>query len=493
MRARLVRMVAATSIAAAAGIGLGTGPAAAAPLTEAFAAPGGAGSACTVAAPCSLATALSVAGPGATVLLAAGNYCTQSLPARSAAATFTSNITVRPVTGATVTMTALTLRQAHVTVTDITVNGTVYLVASANFNTLNRIQVNGAGTFVHSSDVTITNSTFQGGHSIDGLQLGDAHRVLVEGNTIRNFDQLGTSGLHADCLQIFDSSDITVRRNRLSNCHNSAVIFSGGSNKGINRVLLQSNFIQGCIVKTAACGGGNALDLRYTKAVDVTVVNNTMVSGTIRLDPLPGLVFDRNILGYLSQCNSPMTNTIIEQWNTGLCAQPTALGHNGNVSAQVSFVDAANGDLHLTAAAPARVTPATGTPVVLADQRDVDGAVMSGGYAGADEPTVATVPTAPPADADTTAPVVALSSPAATVSGIVTVVLTATDNRAVTKAGLYSGVTTLCTATSTGSPTWTCTFDSRRVVNGQYAVTAKGWDAAGNVGTSPQLLVRVAN
>lgn len=96
------------------------------------------------------------------------------------------------------------------------------------------------------------------------------------------------------------------------------------------------------------------------------------------------------------------------------------------------------------------------------------------------------------APADTTAPAVAVSSPAsgATVSGTVAVAATATDAVGVTKVEfLLDGA---LQATDTASPyswSWATTGAS----NGSHALVAKAYDAAGNVGTSSTVSVTVSN
>jgi len=85
--------------------------------------------------------------------------------------------------------------------------------------------------------------------------------------------------------------------------------------------------------------------------------------------------------------------------------------------------------------------------------------------------------------ADTTAPTVAISSPAnsATVTGTATVTVSATDNVGVSKVEFY--VNGALQATDTASP-YTFSWNTTAVANGSYTLTAKAYDAAGNVGQS---------
>lgn len=101
------------------------------------------------------------------------------------------------------------------------------------------------------------------------------------------------------------------------------------------------------------------------------------------------------------------------------------------------------------------------------------------------------------ANADTAAPSVAFVSPAngATVKGTVTATLTATDNVAVTKVGVYAGTRLVGWATPQGGTTWALTFNTKTSVtpNGVYVLTAKASDAAGNTGTSAPITITIKN
>ena len=94
--------------------------------------------------------------------------------------------------------------------------------------------------------------------------------------------------------------------------------------------------------------------------------------------------------------------------------------------------------------------------------------------------------------ADTTAPGVAISSPAnnSSVSGAVTISASASDNVGVSKVELY--VNAVLQATDTTSP-YTFNWNTATLANGSYALTAKAYDAAGNVGLSSSVTVTVNN
>ncbi|ABQ26507.1 Ig-like domain-containing protein [Geotalea uraniireducens] len=91
---------------------------------------------------------------------------------------------------------------------------------------------------------------------------------------------------------------------------------------------------------------------------------------------------------------------------------------------------------------------------------------------------------------DTTPPTVSISSPAGNtnVSGTVTVSTSASDNVGVTRVEFY--VNGVLQATDTASP-YTVSWNATAVANGTYILTAKAYDAAGNVGQSGNVTVTV--
>jgi hypothetical protein len=95
------------------------------------------------------------------------------------------------------------------------------------------------------------------------------------------------------------------------------------------------------------------------------------------------------------------------------------------------------------------------------------------------------------ATADSTAPTVSITSPAAgaTVSGTITVQVNASDNVGVAAASLSVGGTSL--GTDNSSP-YSFTWDTTTAANGTYTLTATATDRAGN-GASTQVSVTVYN
>jgi glutamine cyclotransferase len=93
---------------------------------------------------------------------------------------------------------------------------------------------------------------------------------------------------------------------------------------------------------------------------------------------------------------------------------------------------------------------------------------------------------------DTTAPTVSVTSPAngAAVSGTVTITASAADNVGVSSVEFYAN-TTLLSVTNV-SP-YRFNWNTTTFANGNYSLTAKAYDAAGNVGQSQSVTITVSN
>ena len=83
---------------------------------------------------------------------------------------------------------------------------------------------------------------------------------------------------------------------------------------------------------------------------------------------------------------------------------------------------------------------------------------------------------------DTQAPTVTLTAPkdGATVSGTTAITATASDNTSVGRVEFYDNTTLV--GTDTSSP-YSVNWDTTKVANGQHLITARAYDAAGNLGT----------
>ena len=90
--------------------------------------------------------------------------------------------------------------------------------------------------------------------------------------------------------------------------------------------------------------------------------------------------------------------------------------------------------------------------------------------------------------ADTTAPVVAITSPldGSTVSRNASITVSATDNVGVTRVVIYLDNVQLCSDTS--AP-YSCSWNTRKASAGTHTITATAWDAAGNAGKAIPITV----
>lgn len=357
-----------------------TPPAASQPA-PAVVSPAGTGRLCDAVQPCSLQTALVAAGPGSLVELRAGDYGrikVRPLPGDRPGA----NVTVAAQPGAAVQIAGIDSYAAGITWQRVTVQGVFYLRPAARRSVLNGVTVERGGLFIRADDVLVQDSVFRNGSSLDGIQIGGAHRVTVRSNTIRDYNQSGTTAYHADCIQIFDSADIELSRNRISSCYNAGVILSRGAGHGSSDISIESNYIQGCVVTGPTCPGtGSVIDLREPTAQRVIVRNNTLLSGSTRVEAIPGLVFDRNIVAYLSSCATPMTNSLVQGWNSGKCSKPDQLGLSGNRQQEVRVVNLADGNLRPVDEASTRLTPADKSTDPA--PTTIDGGTMPADVAGA--------------------------------------------------------------------------------------------------------------
>ncbi|MCW4384445.1 right-handed parallel beta-helix repeat-containing protein [Salinibacterium sp. SYSU T00001] len=345
--------------------------------------PAGSGNQCTTAAPCTLASALTVATPGAAITALPGEYGAQILRGMRGG-TAEQPITVTASDGAT--FQRLETHVPHVTWVAPHITVVLYVHPTAVGTVVERAHLEGAGSFVRSTDVVIRDSLFENGTAIDGIQIKDSRRVTFSGNTVRNYSLIPGNNVHVDCVQVFDSHDVTIERNSLRDCSNSAIILSNGNGYGSSNIHILSNFIQGCTVVTTVCVGGSSIDTREPVFVGTVIRNNTIATGPARIGATPGLIFDRNIVEYFFGCDAPMTNTIVVASRYASCLPQ--LGVDGNRSGSVTFVDAASGDLRLMSAGDAQLSPIDSGMAI--DSRmaliDIDGQPVKDSIAGAHSP-----------------------------------------------------------------------------------------------------------
>ncbi|MDQ1083195.1 MULTISPECIES: S8 family serine peptidase [Microbacterium] len=110
-------------------------------------------------------------------------------------------------------------------------------------------------------------------------------------------------------------------------------------------------------------------------------------------------------------------------------------------------------------------------------------------------PTRTATPTpSPTAGADRVAPTTSIVSPASgsTVSGTGTLVASASDNVGVTGVSFWAGSTKLGDGVRGSDGQWRTTLDSSKYPKGTYQVRSRATDAAGNVGWSATVTIRIA-
>ena len=354
----------------------GTGSPGTDPAVTRYAAPAADGD-CSSGDPCAITDAVAGARPGDDVELADGDY--GDLGLRVAGGTEAAPIRIEPAAGAVARFGELRISTPHLQWSGVLVTGAWFLDDGAQGTEVVGVHIDGGGLFVRTEDVVVRDSLIENGSSIDGIQIASASRVLIQGNTIRDFDQAVDNGRHADCIQLFDIEDVTIRANRISDCYNAGIIISGGG-RGINDLLIEANFVQGCAPVSDACGGGSTAELREPGARGLVVRNNTFLDGSVRWGSVDGNVFDRNIVDYLSECTSVVSNTIVANWNRKMCATPTWSAVDGNRTAEVEFVDRAAGELYPSDPAAVRIA---GTGSASPADADIDGAALPADVAGA--------------------------------------------------------------------------------------------------------------
>ena len=361
-----------------------------------YVAPGGAGDGSSAASPKpSIAAAYAIANQGDIIQMAAGTYTSMpNVPAKAATATWTQNVTVQPAPGATVTVngTQCLIYGERITLKGLTLRsriaarrGSNYFIMENCFSQLDPGQV--SSLTVGGDHCIIRNNIFDGGTGdADGLVIASGSPtlrcsdILIEDNIIRNY-VYAAGGLHEDGIQMYDTMNVTIRRNYITNVGNSAIIFSGGSgNQNMDNVLIENNFIS----KGAGASSSITMDIRYAYGTNIKVVNNTII-GTAYPVPNAGNVFRNNILSWLSGKNSGEDHNYIVAWNTGVGVVPSPTSHTGPLPA---FVDAANGDYHIS---PANTVDLKFASTTLMPTTDFDGETRTAPHwVGADQAPAST-------------------------------------------------------------------------------------------------------
>lgn len=300
--------------------------------------------------------------------------------------------------------------------------------------------------------------------------------ALVEQNIIYDNGRSGGSGINGDGVQ-----NSVIRNNLLYNNHASGISLYqiDGADSSKNNVVENNTVLQ-------ASDGRWALNIADGSTGN-TVLNNILLSnhsfrGALSIDPasLTGLTSDYNIMIDRVTLNGGDTVISLASWKTTYGKD----SHSFVSSAAQLFVDPATNDYRLSATSTAldRGTSQSAPAVDLEGTARPQGAGFdvgayeraSGGGGG-----------------DTISPSVTLNAPppGATVSGTVNVTGSASDNVGVTSVELY--VDNVIAGSST-NPSFSISWNSATVANGSHTLTAKAYDAAGNVG-SASITVTVSN
>ncbi len=192
----------------------------------------------------------------------------------------------------------------------------------------------------------------------------------------------------------------------------------------------------------------------------------------------------------------------------GTATFANGIGTTGSAATWSQSVTSASGDMAVTGVGSVATvpTPVTETPWFSyqgvnaenagasygAGASTVTFSYNSGGYSAAPYEMVGMDIVAASGSADTVPPVVAIASPlsGATVSNTVSVTAAASDNVGVVKVGFY--LDGILQVTDISAP-YVWNWNTAGVTNGLHVVSAKAYDAAGNVGTSANEAVTVAN
>ncbi|WP_375504712.1 right-handed parallel beta-helix repeat-containing protein [uncultured Jatrophihabitans sp.] len=322
---------------------------------------------CSPSAPCAdLGRAIARAGNGGVVEAETGSYPDSMLREPSDAAKRTKDTIVRPAPGAHPVLGRLRSYVPHVRFENMSGRGGIYLTASANYTTFDHLTLSGkdATMLVRASHVLIESSLIEGGVQRDGVQIAANPRntdITIRKTTIRHFTSITNANQHPDCIQLFDTTHVTIEQNSLYDCFNSAITFSPGAHKGIDHVTVEGNFLQGCMLTYQACKpGGSSMDLRV-QVQATTISHNTFGSGSVRLPVNPGVTATANIIEYLSvaPCQTAVTHSLLINFTRYSCHEEVPNAAGGNWTGDVSFKNPGDNDLTPVGSVPAN--PSSGS------------------------------------------------------------------------------------------------------------------------------------
>ena len=189
---------------------------------------------------------------GDIIQLAAGTYGCQTLNAKSP----TSNIIVKPASGASVTLGSLTLNGAtRLEINDLTTQE-FKVNLNTNYVTLRNVDVNGGLFYLGGSNVSMI-----GGSVGPGV---DYHPQIAPNNGWQgqgmNFVLMvfgfmigpeAATAVHTECLQVAGTTNMVIRNSKFTNCAVFDLSFTSYNNAGrVTNLLMENNFFD-----TAVSGG----------------------------------------------------------------------------------------------------------------------------------------------------------------------------------------------------------------------------------------------
>jgi hypothetical protein len=467
---------------------------------------------------------------GQTVCLAAGNYgqfgvnlvSTKTNPGitiRAADGVNRDNVQFSLYTGASSNVIAwTTLQNVRITGGSICAPAHDFTIDNAHFSqkvlvssAANNNQCSSAPA-MNNNHIAITNSYFdysdnaKGDSGYEGLIELLGSSAINAGVTIgpgNNFDAT-TTNFCADAIQVTDGggTGVTITGNEIhgivqSGCesrwwggqpgpHSDAIQFVGGANAS-PIIQITNNYIhdqsQGIVAYDGgpmnAVISGNVITRIESDAMSlggfpgVTINHNTMAGENITVSdthahlPSTNVIAKNNIASGLSAI---FGGSFSSSSSNNLCSSGCGVGSN-NITGTPTYT---GGSSPSNWAGFTLLSNSLGKNGA-SDGLDIGATSFGGGIV---------TPPPPPPPSDTTPPTVSLTAPTsgATVSGSsVTLSANASDNVGVTSVEFYLDGNPINTdSTSPYSFLW----DSRTVANGSYGITAKAYDAAGNVTTS---------
>jgi hypothetical protein len=365
------------------------------------------------------------------------------------------------------------------------------------------------------------------------LELKNARRVLVNGNTFERIWAAGQSG-HAIVLTPRNQNgsapwsavqDITFTNNVVRQAAAGINILGTDDtypSQRTSRVLIRNNLFHD--IDGAAWGGGSGVLLQVVGGVnDLSFRHNTAVQsgGVILADGSPansafeaadniaphngygvygsGKGVGNAALGAYFPQAVFTNNALAGPWPTsGGATTSMYSNYPGNFFpsslAAVGFVDLANDNYRLNSSSPFKGKASDGTDV------GVNFAALDAALAGSTAPLASPtptnptpVPTATPSagSTDKTAPTTSIVTPSsgATVSGTQPISVTASDNVGVTAGAIM--IDGAIVASFSGSSA-TYNWNTSQATVGGHTLQSKAQDAAGNVGMSSPISVTVA-